>query len=50
MNIDPTDEDEDIEINEAADLRAEDKAAEIDARFDEMDRKDQSGPHWTNRG
>ena len=37
------------EINEADDLRAEDRAARYDARIEELDRKDRAGPHWIYR-
>lgn len=49
--IDPTLEEaeEYLDLNEAADLRAEDRKAAQDVRFAEMDRRDQSGPHYPYR-
>ncbi len=40
---------EESEINEAADLRAEEHAAKYDAYMEALDRKDRAGPHWIYR-
>jgi hypothetical protein len=42
-------DDPDYELNEADDLRAEDRAAKVRDRYAEEDRKDRAGPHYFYR-
>jgi hypothetical protein len=44
-----TPEPEEVEINEADELREEDRKVRAEAKYAEMDRRDRAGPHYWAR-